>query len=117
MAMAGLACSTARTLTFLFALVLVTGCANNPRDPWFSQDKFLHFGVAAGISAAATKYHVEDGVRPSLARQRAVMFTLSLGTAKELYDQEVKGTFFSWRDMTWNLLGAACGAYAVTLFD
>ncbi|RFA31035.1 hypothetical protein CAI21_03430 [Alkalilimnicola ehrlichii] len=87
--------SNKKTMLLGVLLSALAGCATPPdrRDDWFSQDKFLHFAVASGISAAATKYQVDNDADDSLARQRAVLFTMTLGTGKELYDQEVRGRF------------------------
>ncbi len=100
------------------ALLMLGGCAGTDRrDDWLSPDKRLHFVVSGGIAAATARYQLDQGVAPARARQRAVMLTLSVGTGKELYDWRVGGRFFSWRDMSWNLLGAACGAYLIAALD
>jgi uncharacterized protein YfiM (DUF2279 family) len=38
--------------------------------------------------------------------------TLGLGTGKELYDREIKRTYFSGKDLAWDLIGALLGSFA-----
>ena len=42
---------------------------------------------------------------------------LVVGAGKEAYDQRVKGTGWSWRDMAWNLLGALVGSQLALAAD
>ena len=95
------------------ALLALAGCATAPaaRDPWFGQDKFKHFGISAGIAGAAAAIGANNGLEDGEAFVPALGLTLALGAGKEAYDAGVKKTFWSWRDLTWGLLGglAGCG--------
>lgn len=93
-------------------LMLGAGCASSvpAHDPWFGQDKAYHFAGAAVIGAtttfAAHEGHLSDGQTIALA----IPVTLAIGAGKEAYDRNVKGTFWSWRDMAWNAAGAVVGS-------
>ena len=42
---------------------------------------------------------------------------VSFGAGKELYDRNVKNTYWSWKDLAWDLAGAVAGALAATAAD
>ncbi len=87
------------------------------RDKWFSRDKLYHFATAGAVSAATTavaKHNENSDVKSMIA---GVSVTLALGAGKETYDKKVKKTYFSWRDMFWNLLGAVTGSLIITASD
>lgn len=95
--------------------LLLSGCATAGRhDPWLSQDKFLHLAASGSIAAGTARLARTEGLSRSEARGSAIFITLSIGAGKEAYDQEVKRTFWSWRDMAWNALGAVLGSLAAT---
>ena len=100
-------------------MMWATGCATfqEPGDDWFARDKAKHFVVAATISAVATQAADRQGYSEGEARFIAFGVTVSLGTGKELYDQHVKQTYFSGKDMVWNVLGTAAGNALMTLAD
>jgi len=84
-------------------------------DPWLGPDKALHFGVSLGLASggyAASALVLE----PRWARACAGGgLALLAGGAKELYDLNGGGNA-SWKDFTWDVLGAATGvglAYVV----
>ena len=102
------------TYFILFSL-FVSGCAVNSwnTDPWFSSDKLYHFTVAGGISAGVTLAAEKNGVHESSAPIVGISTAISLGATKEYYDSEGTGTFWSWKDMVWNMLGATAGSYLI----
>jgi putative lipoprotein len=77
-------------------------------DPWFGQDKALHFAVSAGIAGAGY------GATTALARDRWKAFAvgggaaLAAGVLKESYDATGHGDP-SWKDLGWDVIGAAVG--------
>lgn len=77
-------------------------------DPWFGQDKALHFGVSvllsAGGYAASSPWLHAHGARAIAGSA----FSLSLGAGKELWDMNGRGDP-SWRDFAWDVLGTALG--------
>lgn len=96
--------------------LLLCGCASTSQphqDDWFGRDKVSHFIVSAVVGAGTTKIAEKNGAGPCQAPVIGVSVSLAIGVGKEFYDKNYKKTFFSWRDMAWNLAGAAVGSYAV----
>ena len=94
-----------------WALLNLAGCATAPvaQDPWFGQDKFKHFGISAVVAGVATVVGEHNGLEDGEAFAPAIGLTLALGAGKETYDARVKRTFWSWRDLTWGLMGGLAG--------
>ena len=95
----------------LVALPLSLFCAPasaSATDTWFGPDKALHFGfsaaLAAGGYAAASPWLDRRGERALVGGA----FSLTLGAGKELWDLSGHGDA-SFRDFTWDVLGAAVG--------
>jgi putative lipoprotein len=84
------------------------GCAtvNHPDDHWFARDKAYHFAVASAIGAGATLAAGDEDAAPFIG----VGVALSFGAGKELYDRDVKKTYWSWKDLAWDLAGALTGS-------
>jgi uncharacterized protein YfiM (DUF2279 family) len=104
-----------------FLLVVAIGVCSAPaslharsRDPWLARDKLLHFGATAAIAASGyglSRWWLDDE-RQRLAA--AAGLAMSAGVAKELYDLSGHGDP-SWRDLTWDAAGAACGSLSAWL--
>jgi putative lipoprotein len=77
-------------------------------DPWFGRDKALHFGVSAALAGDgyAVGAAFSDRTAPRLATGAGL--ALAAGLGKEIYDLSGHGDA-SWRDLTWDLVGAATG--------
>ena len=104
---------------FLALASLAAGCATRPdsADPWFGRDKAKHFCAAAAVSAAATAAAREGHCGSRDTAQLAVGGALVLGFGKEAYDKHGKRTFWSWKDIVWDLAGALAGYCAVEAAD
>ena len=80
-------------------------------DPWFSQDKFLHFSACAAISGLTYHFYVN---RLNRDEERGKVYAISLtalvGLGKEIYDKQRKG-HFSCKDLVWDALGLAVGYF------
>jgi putative lipoprotein len=77
-------------------------------DPWFGRDKLLHFaatGSLAVVGYANASMLTEN--RPARAAAGAAL-AVGAGAAKELWDLDGHGDA-SWRDLGWDLVGAATG--------
>jgi putative lipoprotein len=77
-------------------------------DPWWGRDKLLHFSASASLAVvgyAGTSMGTES--RPARAAGGAAL-AIGAGVAKELWDLDGHGDA-SWRDLTWDLIGAATG--------
>lgn len=85
-------------------------------DPWFASDKYLHGSVSAALALggyAGGAAVDSDGAWPWIL---GVGFPLVAGAGKEVVDLWGPGDA-SWRDMTWNLLGAASGLLVAFVVD
>ena len=83
-----------RTIIVIASLML-TGCSHMANDAWSGQDKAQHQGYSRDRSAAI-----------------GLMFSVSLGASKELWDSRPAGSGWSWKDFAWDVAGATTG-YAV----
>jgi putative lipoprotein len=77
-------------------------------DPWWGRDKALHFSASASLAVvgyAGTSMGTEN--RAARAAGGAAL-AVGAGVGKELWDLDGHGDA-SWRDLTWDLIGAATG--------
>lgn len=106
----------ART-TLLILLLLPRAARADGADPWFGQDKFLHFGASSAIT---TMTYGLGGLALESRTSRAILAagtSLAIGGGKELiYDRSGRGDP-SWRDFTWDVLGTAFGLGVSLLID
>lgn len=101
--------ATFRAALLFAVLGLLSGCANTSADRWTGPDKLRHLAASAALGAGASYAAQEAGASEGEARAAGLTFVFVIGSGKELYDQEVKGSVWSWQDMAWNLLGALLG--------
>ncbi|MFC1650938.1 hypothetical protein ACFL2X_05155 [Candidatus Latescibacterota bacterium] len=93
----------------LFAL---SGCSSyGYNDSFWGRDKLYHFTasgvIGAGTTLAASGNKASDRDAPLIG----ISVAMSFGAGKECYDMNVKGTFWSWKDMFWNMVGGTTGSY------
>lgn len=93
----------------LLAVLLCSGCAHTASDAWTGRDKAEHYFASAALAAAGSE--VSQRQHRSRAQSSSVgfMFSLSLGAAKEGFDSRPAGSGWSWKDLSWDLAGAASG--------
>jgi putative lipoprotein len=95
-------------LAFLGVIASSAAAGAAETDPWIGSDKALHFAVSAGIAGAGY------GVTTAFARDRWKALAigggaaLAAGALKEGYDATGHGDP-SWKDLGWDILGAAVG--------
>ena len=101
----------------LSLLVALTTALAGPRvaradsagaDPWFGRDKLIHFaasGSLAVVGYANAAMLTEN--RPARIGAGAAL-AVGAGVGKELWDLDGHGDA-SWRDLSWDLIGAATG--------
>jgi len=104
-------------LVWVFVVLLGSGrVARADNDPWFGQDKALHFTLSAMIGgggyAAAVPF--TDDRRWRLAAGAGL--AIAAGAGKEISDL-YDGGDASWRDFTWDLIGTATGVGIAWLID
>ena len=104
-----------------FALVLTIALAlgapvHADDDPWLAPDKGLHLGLSAGLAAAG--YGL--GALELDERYQALLLggglALLAGAWKELIDVRGAGDP-SWKDFTWDVVGAVAGAVVAWALD
>lgn len=93
----------------LVSSLLLAGCSHMASDGWGGQDKAQHFIASAMLSAAGNEYAQHQGISRDRSAAYGVMFSISLGAGKELWDSRPAGTGWSWKDLTWDVAGAAAG--------
>ena len=103
----------------LLAALITFGATNagaQGNDAWIGRDKALHF--TAGTALAGGGYYL--GAVMFESRDRRIVTGLSLamgaGALKELHDRASGGSA-SWRDVTWDAVGAATGVTIGWLID
>jgi putative lipoprotein len=96
------------SLTTALAAPRVARADSANADPWFGRDKLVHFaasGSLAVVGYAGASMLTEN--RPARLGAGAAL-AVGAGVAKELWDLDGHGDA-SWRDLSWDLLGAATG--------
>ncbi|MBA3854226.1 MAG: hypothetical protein C0503_07410 [Gemmatimonas sp.] len=104
-------------MKFALAIVLFSGRfgappERAPEDPWLGRDKLYHFLGSAAIQSAGHAIGRSLGLDYREAAWTAAGLTVTAGVAKEFYDR-ADGRFFSYRDLTADLLGGGTGAVLV----
>lgn len=96
-------------LWILLIALATSGCTHMAQDNWTGKDKAQHFISSAFLAAAGNAYGERQHWSEDRSAGFGVMFSLSLGAAKELYDSREGGTGWSWKDFAWDVAGAATG--------
>lgn len=95
-----------------FTILFLAGCSHMANDSWSGQDKAQHFITSAMLSAAGNEYAHHQGISPKRSAAIGLMFSLSLGASKELWDSRPEGSGWSRKDFAWDVAGATIG-YAI----
>lgn len=66
-------------------------------DSWSGQDKAQHFIASAMLSAAGNEYSQHQGMSRDRSAMFGLMFSVSLGASKELWDSRPEGSGWSWK--------------------
>ena len=86
--------------------------AEQNTDSWLGVDKALH---VTGSMIFMTAVRVNLRRRAAYSRQDALRvgfgFTFAFGTAKEIYDGSKTDNYFSYKDLTADIIGACIGAF------
>ncbi len=79
-------------------------------DKWFSKDKWMHL-TATYFATVQSAYALENMllIKPENSRYISIGITLSFSLGKEFYDVFAKKSIFSWKDLTYDILGAGLG--------
>jgi uncharacterized protein YfiM (DUF2279 family) len=83
-----------------------TGLLEQYEDEWFGVDKFHHFAYSLGTTALMFHvYHCQLNNPTPGSQILSISTTALLGISKELYDKFCKKTLFSYKDLTFDILG------------
>ncbi|NJC99628.1 YfiM family lipoprotein [Candidatus Erwinia dacicola] len=93
----------------LVVLLICSGCTHMAQDRWTGRDKAQHFLSSAFLSAAGNAYGERQNWSSGHSGSFGVLFSVSLGAAKEFYDSREGGSGWSWKDFSWDIAGAATG--------
>jgi putative lipoprotein len=85
-------------------------------DPWFGRDKLLHFEAAGSLALVGYSGAAMLSTDRAARAATGVALGLGAGVAKELWDLDGHGDA-SWRDLTWDAVGAATGVLVAVAFD
>jgi putative lipoprotein len=92
----------------LLVILGLTSSASAAEDPWWGQDKAQHFLVSATLSSGAYAIGTLEWQSRVPTAGVALGFTLALGAGKEGWDALGHGNA-SWKDFTWDIVGALAG--------
>ncbi len=84
-------------LFILFSILAISGCSHMANDRWSGQDKAQHFIASAMLSAAGNEYAQHQGNSRDRSAAIGLMFSVSLGASKELWDSRPAGSGWSWK--------------------
>ena len=94
-------------------ITLVTsGCAasTSNHDDWLGRDKLYHFMATTAIGAGSSAVARDNGASKAEAVIVGISIAIGVGAAKESYDKWVRRTFWSWKDMFWDVVGGTIGS-------
>ncbi|AIX72788.1 MAG: YfiM family lipoprotein [Mixta calida] len=96
-------------IMLLLLCLCCTGCSHTAQDRWTGKDKAQHFIASALLSVAGNEYGQQQGWNTRRSNSFGLMFAFSLGAVKEVYDSRPDGSGWSWKDLGWDIAGAATG--------
>lgn len=99
------------------AVLLLSGCSHTAHDQWSGQDKAQHFIASALLTGVGSEIALHQGSSSARSANIGFLFSISLGAAKELWDSRVTGSGWSWKDLSWDIAGAATGYTICRLAD
>ena len=112
-------CRMIRALLFFGWCAALSGCASlrHAGDSWWAEDKAQHFAVCA-LAGAAGAFAARQG---DLSDGRSFLIgtgvAVGLGVSKETVDARIKRSYFSGKDLVWDLLGGTIGSLVVIGID
>ena len=89
-------------IPLLLSVLFLSGCSHMANDSWSGQDKAQHFLASAMLSAAGNEYAQHQGYSRDRSAAIGLMFSVSLGASKELWDSRPAGSGWSWKDFAWD---------------
>jgi putative lipoprotein len=92
--------------------ILPTGCATLywGDDSWTGKDKLYHFAAGGVIGAGMTIALERNGMSRTNAPVLGITASVGIGAGKEWYDDEIRGTYWSMKDLVWDTIGGVAGS-------
>ena len=100
----------------LCTLLIFFNCSSyrsHYEDRWFGRDKLYHFTASGIIGAGSTAIAENNGGSEEDSIVIGISVTFGVGASKEFYDLALKETYWSWKDLIWDIVGGALGSYVV----
>jgi putative lipoprotein len=108
----------ARSSLLLVVALLLADRPARAEDRWLGRDKGLHAAASAVIAAAGYAASAPWIERPAGRAAIGASLALGAGAAKELlWDAGLERGDPSWKDFTWDAIGAAVGVGVALLVD
>lgn len=105
--------------TSIISLLLsLFGCAARPvhhEDNFWGRDKLYHAASSAIIGGSVTAAALNNGADRTGAPVIGISVAVAAGAGKEWFDLKIRNTFWSWKDIFWDVAGGAAGAYIVSI--
>ena len=80
------------------------------RDSWFGADKIKHFFLSAFVESVSFSLLQAAGASRRTALAGGLGAAAVVGLGREIHDKRTPGKFFSYRDLTWDAIGAGSAA-------
>ncbi|NUQ80494.1 MAG: hypothetical protein HUU10_02690 [Bacteroidetes bacterium] len=97
---------------WILCLVSLLLCGNlfaagqaDSTDSWLGEDKLKHAAVSAWLTGAGLLVASHQTGSSSRAREVVIPSVILIGLGKELADTAKPGGYFSWKDLTADLVG------------
>ena len=81
-----------------------------PRDPWFSEDKFKHFVTTFLVTSLAASGARAAGLDGDASLLVGAGAGAAAGVGKELSDRRREGSTASFKDIVWDLAGVGAAS-------
>jgi uncharacterized protein YfiM (DUF2279 family) len=94
----------------VLCLCLSFSIGEPPRDPWFSEDKLMHFAASFAATTLAASAARSAGLDRGGSTVAGAIAAGGVGVWKEIEDHRRPGGFFSTRDLVWDAAGIAAAA-------
>jgi uncharacterized protein YfiM (DUF2279 family) len=92
-------------LILCFCLSISSGQA--PRDPWFAEDKLMHFAASFAATTMGASVARSAGLEPGPSAMLGAATGSGFAVWKEIHDHRRPDGFFSYRDLVWDFGGIA----------
>jgi uncharacterized protein YfiM (DUF2279 family) len=98
------------------AACLAAGCATTVcKDNWLGPEAAKQFAAGFAVAAIPSTLAGHAGRSPQSSAAIGFGAVAAAGAAKETFQLKVSRGCWSWKDLTWNLIGGAAGSAVGTI--